>query len=242
MGQRADGLLRAFDGAGIDWGVMLGTGLADVPQHYVSVYRDSSLEEIMRIVREGLSVPPLETRHPDMRAEMELLDRYRPKRILDKGISRMGAIFTLPTPHLPERHTHRDRYLLEVKVDPNEAYVSDMDFISNLIPFLGMEPASLDRYRGSFTRYWESMVSLTDFKQHYRRIDGEEGSHWLRKSAAPAKLPKAFFSPEVMVMTPIIGQRHVRIVRRESPEVSGGHDDEFEEVPIERGMTWEDER
>lgn len=241
MGQRADGLYSAFDGAAIDWGVMLGTGLADVPQHYVSVYRDSSLEELVRIVREGLSVPPLETRHPDMRAEMELLDRYRPEKTVKRGLARSTAIFALPTPHLPVRHTHRDRYLLEMKVDPNEAHVADMDFISNLIPFLGMEPESLDRYRGSFTRYWDSVISLADFNKHYKRVETEDGVHWLAKSGAPAKLPRAFFNPEVMVMTPIVSQRHLRIVRRESP-LEPAHDEDFEELAIERGMTWEDER
>ncbi len=239
MGQRADGLYRAYDGASIDWSVMLGTGLADVPKHYVSVYRECSLDEIVRIVREGLSVPPAETRHPDMRAEMELLDRHRPKRLIDKGVSRLGAVYAVPTTETPRFPFRNERYVLELKVDPEESFVGDMDFISCLIPFIGANQTGLDRYRGAFQKYWEGVVSLKDFNAHYRRIDTPEGTHWMAKSTAPAKLPKTFFTPEVMIMTPIISPRHVRVVRREVTENERcDHDDH----PVEQGMTWEDER
>lgn len=238
MGQRSDTLLRAYDGASIDWGAMLGTGLADVPEHFVSVYRECSLDELVRIVREGLSVPPAETRHPDMRAEMELLDRYRPQRVIDRGVSRLGAVYAVPTTETPKFPFRKERYVLEIKVDPEEAFVGDMDFITCLIPFIGANQTGLDRYRGAFKKYWESVVSLKEFVTHYRRVDTADGTHWMAKLKAPKKLPKTFFAPEIMIMTPIISPRHVRVVRREIV-----HDDGREyEYPVEPGMTWEDER
>ena len=239
MGQRADGLHGAYDGATIDWSVLLGTGLADVPEHYVSVYRECSIDEVMRIVREGLSVPPAETRHPDMRAEMELLDRHRPKRLIERGISRLGAVYATPTDETPRFPFRRERYILELKIDPEEAFVGDMDFITTLIPFIGANQTGLGRYRGAFQKYWESIVSLKDFRTHYRRVDLPEGAHWLAKSTAPAKVPKTFFTPEVMIMTPIVSQRHIRVVRR---EVTGDGTCDHEDFVVERGMTWEDER
>lgn len=238
MGQRSDGLLRDAGGTTIDWGAMLGVGLADVPKHYVSVYRECSLDELVRIVREGLCVPPVETRHPDMRAEMELLDRHRPKKLVEAGVSRLGAVYAVPTPETPRFPFRRERYVLELKVEPAEAFVGDMDFITCLIPFIGANQAGLDRYRGAFQKYWESVISLSDFLAHYRRVDTTDGTHWIAKVKAPKKLPRTFFAPEIMVMTPIISARHVRIMRREVT-----HDDGREyEYPVEPGMTWEDER
>ena len=238
MGQRSDTLLRADDGATIDWGAMLGTGLSDVPPHYVSVYRECSLDELVRIVREGLSVPPAETRHPDMRAEMELLDRYRPQRVIDRGVSRLGAVYAVPTPETPKFPFRKERYVLEIKVAPDEAFVGDMDFITCLIPFIGANQTGLDRYRGAFKKYWESVVSLKEFMAHYRKVETADGDHWMAKVKAPKKLPKTFFAPEIMIMTPIISPRHVRVVRREILQDDGR---EYE-YPVEPGMTWEDER
>lgn len=238
MGQRTDTLMRAGDGASIDWGAMLGTGLADVPEHFVSVYRECSLDELVRIVREGLSVPPAETRHPDMRAEMELLDRYRPQRLIDRGVSRIGAVYAVPTSETPKFPFRRERYVLELKVDPKEAFVGDMDFITCLIPFIGANQMGLERYRGAFKKYWESVITLEEFFANYKEIGTGDGVQWVAKAKAPKRLPRTYFAPEIMIMTPIISPRHIRVVRREITN-DDGRDYEY---PIEPGMTWEDER
>lgn len=242
MGERSDSLLRGSYGAAPDWGAMLGTGLADVPTHFVPVYRECSLEELVRIVREGLSVPPADTRHPDMRAEMDLLDRYRPQRLVDLGVSRLNAVYAVPTadatPRLPIR---RERYVIEAMIDPHEAYVGDMDFISLLIPFIGANQVGLERYAGSFRKYWDSVVRMSDFQKHYRRTGGEDGGFWVAKASAPKKMPRMFFAPEVMIMTPIVSSRHVRVIRRESADAAEGDGYDYD-LSVEPGMTWEDER
>lgn len=241
MDGRADTFYRAFDGASIDWAAMLGSGIGDLPKDHVSVYREVSLEELVRIAREGLSVPHPETRHPDMREEMELLDRYRPQHIIAKGISRLGAIYACPTEETPKFPFRRERFILEVKVDPKEAFVGDMDFITCLIPFIGANRMGLQRYKGAFTKYWESVISLADFKKWYRQVETDDGVQWMRAAGAPKRLEgqRVFFAPEILVMTPVISPRHVRVVRRERTE----HECvEREELRMGQQLTWEDER
>src|SRR5688572_9743587 len=238
MGHRSDSILRLGDGADPDWAAMLGTGYADVPKHFVAVYRECGMDELVRTVREGLSVPPAETRHPDMRAEMERLDKYRPKKMIDRGVSRLGAIYASPTEETPKFPFRKERYVLKVMVDPEEAYVGDMDFITCLIPFISANQSGLDRYRGAFKKYWDSVISLKDFLAHYREVPTPDGSYWMVKSSAPARLPKTCFAPEIMVMTPLISPRYVKVIKRELTH-DDGHD---YEIPVEPGMTWEDER
>src|SRR3989338_1983020 len=102
MGERSNALLYAFNGMTLDWNSVLGAGFVDAPRDFISVFRACSLEELMGIMREGLSAPQPETRHPDIRQEMELLDRYRPSKIIDRGVSRLGAIYATPTPAAPQ--------------------------------------------------------------------------------------------------------------------------------------------
>jgi len=218
--------------------MMLGTGYADLPDHFVPVYRECGIDELVRTCREGLSVPPSDTRHPDMRAEMELLDRHRPKKLVERGVSRLGAIYASITDDTPKFPFRKERFVLELMVDPDEAFVGDMDFITCLIPFISANQAGLDRYAGAFRKYWDNIISLRDFLDHYREVLTPDGSYWVTKTRAPKGLPKTVFAPEVMIMTPLISVRHIKMLRREVTEDDGRD----YEMPIEPGMTWEDER
>jgi hypothetical protein len=238
MGERAPIIMRAFDGRAVDWTAMLGAGFHSAPKGHVSVFRESSREELLRIAREGLSVPPPEIRHPEMRQEMELLDRHRPAEFVEQGISRLNAIYAVPTSETPRLPFRKEYFILEMKVDPNEAFVGDMDFVTCLIPFIGAHRASLDKYGGAFTKYWESVISLKDFFKHYKRVETGDGTHWVAKPGAPKRFLKTYFAPEIMVMTPLISQRHMRIVRREDATYD---DDGCEHVhEDEPQTTWED--
>ena len=215
MGERAQNYLHAFDGRTLNWDAVLGAGFTSAPKHFVSVYRESSRDELLRIGREGLSVPPPEIRHPEMRQEMELLDRHRPKTVVDRGISRLGAIYAVPTPETPRLPFRKEYFVLEMKVDPEESFIGDMDFVTCLIPFIGAHRSSLDKYKGAFTKYWDSVISLKDFFKQYRRIETGDGGHWIARPSAPKRFQKTYFAPEVMVMAPIVSHRHIRIVRHE---------------------------
>lgn len=235
MGERASNYLHAFDGRSLDWSVALGAGFASAPKRMVSVFREASRDELLRIAREGLTVTPAEARHPEIRQEMELLDKHRPAHLVKKGVSRSGAIFAVPTSETPRLPFRKEYFILELKIEPTEAYVADMDFVNLLAPFMsgfsGVQGSGLDRYRGAFVKYWDTLISFNDFRKHYRRVETGDGGHWLRARGAPAKLPRSFIAPEVLVTSPVVHQKHVRIVRHEHVHDHDAYydDDEYDE-------------
>ncbi len=217
MGQRCHNPFPDFDGAFLDWNALLGSGFDEAPRGWVSVFRVCSLEELVRIAREGMAVPPPDLRPAEIRREMETLDRFRPPAVVRRGISRLGAIYASPTaedaPRLPFR---KERIILEMKVDPAQGWVGDMDFITCLIPFIGAQPQGLDRFQGAFHKYWESVIPFADFRRHYEKVSTADGFHWLAKGRTPLNRPRSFFLPEILVMTPLISQRHIRVVSQET--------------------------
>ncbi|MEY4722672.1 MAG: hypothetical protein RLZZ324_185 [Candidatus Parcubacteria bacterium] len=227
MGERVRELMRAFDGRALDWRIALGAGFASAPKGHLSVYREASREELHRIVREGIVVPPPEFRHPEMRAEMELLDKHRPARMMRRGVSRLHATYATPTPETPRLSFRKEHFVLEMKVDPTESFVGDMDFITCLIPFITAARNGLEKYEGAFSKYWDSVIPLADFKKHYEQVGTGDGEHWVRREGAPAKLPQSYFAPEILVMTPMISQRHVRVVGHEKS--AGGHAEQYDD-------------
>lgn len=232
MGQRADNFLHAFDGWTLDWNAVFGLGFETAPKDWVSVYREASIEELVRIARDGVVSPTPDARHPDMRMEMELLDRFRPPQVVKKGVSRMRAIYASPTPETPKLPFRRERAILEMKVDPMAGYVGEMDFITALVPFMNVHGSGLERYQGAFRRYWESVIPLNSFAKHYKQYETDDGIHWVRKTGG-TRLPKTFFSPEIMVMEPVISRHHVRIVRWDPPEAENDGPSEWWNDPDE---------
>lgn len=217
MGQRTDDFFHAFNGLNLNWERVFGTGFGDVPRSWVSVYRESSLDELLRIARDGLCVPRPEMRLPEMRDEMELLDRFRPPQIMKRGISRLDAIYATPTTETPKLPFRKEHIVLEIKVDPAQCYVGDMDFITCLIPFMGVRGrSSMEKYRGAFRRYWETVIPFREFRRSYRRVETTDGDHWMVKPGARKALPRTYFEPEVLIMTPRISQQLIRIVRNAS--------------------------
>lgn len=233
MGQRSNDFLHAFDGWTLDWNAVFGLGFESAPGDWVTVYREASIEELARIAREGLTVPAPEMRHPEMRMEMELLDRFRPERVVKKGVSRLRAIYASPTPETPKLPFRRERAILEMRVDPLMGYVGEMDFITALTPFMGAHRPGLERYEGAFRRYWDSVIPLASFTRHYRQFETDDGVHWTRKSG-PTVLPKTFFTPEILVMSPVISKQHMRILRWDPPEAENEGPSEWWNDPDEQ--------
>ena len=211
MGERCDNFSFAFNGISLDWGKVLGARFDDVPKSWVTVFRETSLEELIYIAREGLSAYHQDVRHPELFQEMEMLDRHRPKKILERGISRIDAISALPASDSIFGTSSHRTVMLELKVDPKECFVSDVDFLNYATPFATGKQAGSDRYKNAFKKYWDSMTPLTHFLKHYTNIELPEGSHWLRREGAPGKLPDMFFMPEVLIMSPTVSAQHIRI-------------------------------
>jgi len=215
MAERCNNFLNAFDGWTLDWNTVFGLGFESAPKDWVTVYRECSIDELARIAREGLRVPEADQRHPDNRQEMELLDKFRPKHLEKTGISRLKAIYASPTPETPRFAYKRERAILEMKVDANDGYVGDMDFITALIPFINARGRSVEQYHGAFRRYWDSVIPLKMFYQNYGFLETDGGANWVRKRGAPTRLPQSYFSPEILLMSPMISKQHVRIIRWE---------------------------
>lgn len=211
MGEKCDNFSFAWNGMSLEWDLVLGSCFDDAPKGWVSVFRESSVEELMFIVREGLSVFHEEVRDSGILQEMEMLDRFRPKRIVDRGISRMDAISAIPSAMGGSMPLSGRRVLLEMKVDPRECFVGDMDYLNYAVPFGGGGRRADGRYRSAFRRYWDSLITLSDFLKHYTKVSMPEGDHWLKVDRAPLRLPDAFFSPEVLIMSPNVSAQHIRI-------------------------------
>ncbi|OIO51972.1 hypothetical protein COY93_03380 [Candidatus Uhrbacteria bacterium CG_4_10_14_0_8_um_filter_58_22] len=215
MGERCDNFLHAFDGWTLDWNEVFGLGFESAPRDWTVVYRECSIDELAQVAREGLTVPTAELRHPDNRREMELLDRFRPDHVVERGISRLRAIYAVPTSETPRFPYRHDRAILEMKVDPNCGFVGDMDFIDALIPFISAHGSGVERYHSAFRRYWDGIVPFGDFLNNYSKVETDGNVHWIRKPEASGTMPQAFFSPEIMLMTPVVSRQHIRIVRWE---------------------------
>ncbi|MFH2063491.1 MAG: hypothetical protein ABIJ46_05085 [bacterium] len=223
MGERCDNFLHAFDGWTLDWNAVFGLGFDSAPEGWSTVYRECSIDELARMAREGLTVPAAELRHPDNRREMELLDRFRPDRMVEQGISRLRAIYATPSPETPRLPYKPERAILEMKVDPACGFVGDMDFISALIPFISAHGDRVEQYYGAFRRYWDGVIPFVDFLRSYSQADSDGTNYWVRQPDAPENLPLTFFSPEIMLMTPVISKQHVRIVRWEPSQEDSGY-------------------
>ncbi len=217
MAQRANGYLHAFDGMFLDWDHVFGAGWRAVPREWVSVYRGCSVEELLKIARVGLTAPAPELRPPEVRAELEAIDRFRPHHILRRGVSRLQAIEASLTSEV-RRATRRIEAVIEMKVNPAECAVVDQDAIAGATSLLDRRGRKPDRLGGAYRAYWESLVPLKDFKKYYSSIRTADGQQWIRGTRAPKGLPESFFRPEVLVSSPRVSALHVRMVRPEWPD------------------------
>lgn len=212
MGQRANDFGRAWQSGRFNWDSLLGRGWQTAPAHWVSVWRDCSSDELVKASRQGLSAPRVSLRSLEAREEMALFDSFRPGIVVKQGLSRSKAIFASPHPDdVPYRPHRREPLLVEMLVDPREAYVGDLDCVTSLVSFSGGGTIGLDQFEGAFRKYWKSMVRLDHFLQDYERIELPDGGYWANRRLSSSRYPKTFFSPEVMVLTPVISQRHMRL-------------------------------
>lgn len=212
MGERCDNFSHAFNGMALDWGQVLGARFEDAPKNWVSVFRETSLDELLYIAREGLTAYHQEVKHPDMLQEMELLDSFRTEKAIKNGISRIEAIAAMPNEdHDPYNGFGRRSVTLEMKVDPKDCYVGDTDYLNYAMPYANSRRSGAEKFRSAFTKYWDSMIPFLSFLKYYTKVELPEGHHWLKKSGAPRQLPDAIFAPEVLVMTPSVSAQHIRI-------------------------------
>lgn len=198
---------------GLGQAVSLGQDFGRTPADWVTVWRECSPEELIVVAHHGLKVPAPENRLPEFRQEMELLDSFRPAAVAERGISRLNSIYASPSPEdvpcLPHR---RERLVVEMRIDPQGAYVGDMDFITGLISFMGANRFGIEQFHGAYRKYWDSVMPLSYFLERYRREDTPDGGHWRAHRPVAESLPHTYYAPEVMIVAPLVSQRHIRLV------------------------------
>lgn len=213
MGERCDNFAHAFNGRSVDWSLVFGMGFDATPKTWTTVYRECEMEDLVRIAREGLGIPDSDIRYPEVRREFELLDRNRTDRIIDMGVKRMDTIGAMLVPEDIGGWQHRRSVLLEMKVDPKGCLVCDYDHLDMPTPITATRRMRTERYQAGLRNYWESAIPLSTFLRHYTKVETQDDAHWVVSKRAPARLPRMYFAPEVLVTTPAISAQHVRIMR-----------------------------
>lgn len=198
----------------VEWTRTIGSDFDHTGDGRVIVYRECCPVELERIrAKGGMSVTPLRSRPAGFREEMALLDEHRPAALVERGVSRLKAIYAAPAiedvPRLPFR---AQRCVLAAKVDPADCYVGDMSFIAGLIPFIGVKSRGLDEFRGAFRKYWDGVIRLEEFLAHYRPEGAGAERRWSANSGTPAAWHRNYYLPEIMVMTPLIGAERLKLV------------------------------
>src|SRR3989338_8755916 len=227
MAHRSDNYLHAFDGLTMNWDAVFGAGFRDAPRGWVTVFRPCAVEEMLMIAREGLAVPAPDLRPCEVRLAPGTSDRFRPLRLSRQGWSRLRSLEASLTPDVRQFPYRRDEAVIEILVNPADGVVCDMDSIAGLGPFADRQERR-NKFSGAFRRYWESAVPLKTFLKFYSKIETPEGAHWLKGRRAPRLLPESFFLPEVLVTTPRISPRHVRLAQAGRPQPLLGTDFEWE--------------
>lgn len=146
----------------------------EAPPHFVSVYHESRPEYLESISEHGLRAgngTEGYERNDFIRDANILFDEECPQKFKEKGISRWN-IFGYPDLDFGNDMWHqKGNPVLEMKIDPQNAYVGDMYLIQELQFTIGFFPSKEwpNKIREEAATYWGNMITLEDFKKYYRR-------------------------------------------------------------------------
>lgn len=200
----------------------------NAPSSYVSVYHESKTNRLNQIEREGL-VPGREPNIMDnyqMKRKNAAINQVRPANLIELGISRenLYAYPFLEYGHglsgAPERFTDankgRDKRqlerdfpgeVLEIKVDPEHAYVADMELINQIAYAIERSNKPLQEVARVYGKeYWSTLMSLKDFLTWFKKPEGVDDYSlrpFTRKEGAPDSLPDSMMIPEVLIPKPV---------------------------------------
>lgn len=220
MAQKSNIILESFDGTNIIWERIFGTEFDRAPKHFVSVFRECSNSELTQAAQSGLHAHMADVRLPIFRTEMELLDRFRPPHLLESGVGRSAALFATPQRHSRIFSSFSDKFVVEMKVDPQDCYVGDMDFINRVTAYIHSHPIrTYENFKHAFEKYWSEVIGLADFKKHFKKVKVGDVDEWQRKAAASNNLPEFIVAPEVLIMTPVVDKKYIKILEREMEHV-----------------------
>ncbi|MEM2918020.1 MAG: GNAT family N-acetyltransferase [Candidatus Altiarchaeota archaeon] len=161
-----------------------------------------SYKEALQKIKEKGILSDIRTRlYPTLHFSLkidEFFDSLRPLHIIEKGISRLKAVYAFPSNKAAEKsglYELRDRILL-VRVNANEAHVFEMSYVTRayILYSTGIER---DKLVTTYARkYWNSGIPLNVFKENYE-YDSKKNK-WVRKKTAPNELLEEYELPEVL--------------------------------------------
>ena len=135
-----------------------------------------------------------------------LVDGQRPPKIVDQGISRVGAVFAHPDRRVlylldaMGRDTAGDQpALVGIDVDPETSLVYDAQSIDDAYLMLCVTEGDIEAALPSARSYWTNVVSLADFRRFYKLKKRDFSTSHRRVKAAPASMPASFSEPEVLL-------------------------------------------
>ncbi len=166
-----------------------------------TVYHITDLAHLSSIEAHGLvsGMGELET----MRGYVdEVVDEFRPKELVTRGISRTDGIYAHPSLERLHRGSLRGKELdqlitLSVEVDPDTAMVLDAERLKDVA--LGLRYSHRNGIpERAVERYWESAITLSDYRKLYNQSDGV----LLDRSSGNA-YPPFYKMPEVLIPDPV---------------------------------------
>lgn len=149
----------------------------------MKVYHETTLNTVGSMLANGIKKSETGSKS-DEKAIIKtdaLLDEYRPHHLKEAGVSRQDNIYCylrtgdsiveiINGDHVALRDfvTHSDQAVLEIEVDPNRCYVSDLDTYDALKNTIN-SGKDKKRINELATSYWHKVVKLSDFKANQLR-------------------------------------------------------------------------
>jgi len=217
----------------------------EAPANFVSVFHETKEEFIESIDKGGLKLDT-ETKNIGDSDEMvlrnRLIDKYRPKKLQQFGVSRQN-IYAYP--YLEHGHglggaankfakDHR-RFqreqpgeILELKVDPAKCYIGRMEYITNIHADIaqGLLPEE-EAIEFWAKEYWDQIITLQDFLKWYKKPEFDEEGEPINPQDykvepvrdifyllkdAPEELAQQIEIPEILIPEDI-PQKHIKVVK-----------------------------
>jgi hypothetical protein len=126
----------------------------------------------------------------------------------------------------------REKYpgeILELKVDPEESYVGDLEYVTRIMDDVRFGFSEKDAVEKQAREYWGQLMPLKDFLQWYRKPEWTEDGNNIKDADAyrdgepslttafypvrgtPEQFPDMIYQPEILIPKNV-PQKHIRLV------------------------------
>lgn len=172
------------------------------PTGFVSVYHTTPGENLASVELVGLQPSFAQKRRVN-----DFIDKLRPAGVKALGVSR-DSVYAEP---FKSQHYIKG-IQLELAVDPVRCFVADSRYASNVMVYfnnLGRKAKNSAEARELAEAYWGSLITLSDFLEHYENSDGSASA--TLKDGSAAELQPLYSLPEVLIPYSVTPE-HIRAV------------------------------